>query len=93
MLRGRDLHPRPQGYEPCELLLLHPASAQSTTRVSRQQFLVRKRAQDDFGERDGGENCDRKKEESPIERDDKHAEAIGEEAERSKPEYGVEQKH
>jgi hypothetical protein len=24
-LRGRDLHPRPPGYEPGELLLLHPA--------------------------------------------------------------------
>ena len=25
VLRGRDLHPRPPGYEPGELLLLHPA--------------------------------------------------------------------
>lgn len=25
LLRGRDLHPRPPGYEPGELLLLHPA--------------------------------------------------------------------
>ena len=25
MLRGQELHLRPQGYEPCELLLLHPA--------------------------------------------------------------------
>src|SRR3989344_5312411 len=25
ILRGRELHPRPQGYEPCELLLLNPA--------------------------------------------------------------------
>jgi hypothetical protein len=27
LLRGRELHPRPRGYEPRELLLLHPASA------------------------------------------------------------------
>ena len=25
LLRGQELHLRPQGYEPCELLLLHPA--------------------------------------------------------------------
>ncbi len=31
VLRGRDLHPRPPGYEPGELLLLHPAIAPYST--------------------------------------------------------------
>ncbi len=29
VLRGWDLHPRPPGYEPGELLLLHPAKKDS----------------------------------------------------------------
>ncbi len=42
LLRGRDLHPRPPGYEPGELLLLHPAiGADCTTRLLPSQFIQR----------------------------------------------------
>ena len=34
LLREGDLHPRPPGYEPGELLLLHPAAARGSTKES-----------------------------------------------------------
>ena len=47
-LRGRDLHPRPQGYEPCELLLLHPAFDRVLQRNARRNFLMGDRGENDL---------------------------------------------
>src|SRR3989344_7900573 len=41
LLRGQDLHLRPQGYEPCELLLLHPASCNMLQAAVRRNFHSR----------------------------------------------------
>lgn len=87
MLRGQDLHLRPQGYEPCELLLLHPAAANVLRMLVAGNFMLfeRETREDYFGERHGSEYKDGEKELLPVECYEKHAEGVGDEDERKEP--------